>query len=115
FGDHTTFRVAPVYLVPVTDTKLKASYGTGFKAPSLEDLYVNFLPSFLANPNLKPEESSGWDAGFEQPIANDRFRFGSTYFRNDIRNLITTVPTPTLFVDTLANVDVASTFGAETF
>jgi vitamin B12 transporter len=47
FGDHTTFRIAPVYLVPMMDTKLKASYGTGFKAPSLEDLYVNFLPSFL--------------------------------------------------------------------
>jgi outer membrane receptor protein involved in Fe transport len=29
---------------------------------------------------LKPEESIGWDVGFEQPIANDRFRFGSTYF-----------------------------------
>jgi vitamin B12 transporter len=61
FGDHTTFRIAPVYLVPTTDTKLLASYGTGFKAPPLEDLFVNFLPSFVANPNLKPEESKGWD------------------------------------------------------
>ena len=61
FGDHTTFRIAPVYLVPTTGTKLLASYGTGFKAPPLEDLFVNFLPSFLANPNLKPEESTGWD------------------------------------------------------
>lgn len=26
FGDHTTFRVAPVYIVPQTDTKLRASY-----------------------------------------------------------------------------------------
>lgn len=115
FGDHETWRVAPVFLVPGTDTKLKATYGTGFKAPSLEDLYVNFLPSFIANPNLKPEESKGWDAGFEQPIANDLFRFGATYFRNDIRNLIGIVPTSTLFVNTLANVAVASTFGAETF
>jgi vitamin B12 transporter len=115
FGDHTTFRIAPVYLVPMTGTKLKASYGTGFKAPSLEDLYVNFLPFFVANPNLKPEESTGWDIGFEQPIANDRFRFGSTYFRNDIRNLIATVASTTPGVLTLANINTASTFGFENF
>jgi vitamin B12 transporter len=115
FGDHTTFRVAPVYIVPQTDTKLKASYGTGFKAPSLEDLYVNFLPYFLANPALKPEESTGWDLGFEQPIANDRFRFGSTYFRNDISNLIETVTTSTPGVESLGNIDKASAYGFENF
>ena len=115
FGDHTTFRVAPTYIVPETDTKFKASYGTGFKAPSLEDLYVNFLPFFIANPNLKPEESSGWDAGFEQPIANDSFRFGSTYFRNDITDLIQTVTTPTPGVESLGNIDKATTFGFENF
>jgi vitamin B12 transporter len=115
FGDHTTFRVAPVYIVPQTDTKLKASYGTGFKAPSLEDLYVNFLPFFVANPDLKPEESTGWDAGFEQPIANDQFRFGSAYFRNDINNLIETITTPTPGVESLSNIDKASMFGFENF
>jgi vitamin B12 transporter len=115
FGDHTTFREAPVFIVPQTDTKLKASYGTGFKAPSLEDLYVNFPPFFQANPNLKPEESSGWDAGFEQPIANDRFRFGSTYFRNDLKNLIETVVTPNPPVESLGNIDEATTHGFENF
>ncbi len=115
FGDHATFRIAPVYLVPVTNTKLKGSYGTGFKAPSLEDLFVNFLPFFVANPNLKPEESAGWDVGFEQPIANDRFRFGSTYFRNDIKNLITVVESTTPGVETLGNINTASTFGFENF
>jgi vitamin B12 transporter len=118
FGDHTTWRVAPVYIVPGTETKLKATYGTGFKAPTLEELYVNFLPTFLANPNLKPEESKGWDVGFEQPLANDTIRFGSTYFRNDIRNLITAVPDPTnptpgAFME--QNVTTASTFGTENF
>jgi vitamin B12 transporter len=115
FGDHTTFRVAPVYIVAQTDTKLKASYGTGFKAPSLEDLYVNFLPGFVANPNLKPEESTGWDIGFEQPLANDRFRFGSTYFRNDIDNLIETVTTATPGVEGLGNIDKATAWGFENF
>ena len=107
--------MAPVYIVPETDTKLKASYGTGFKAPPLEDLYVNFLPFFVANPALKPEESTGWDVGFEQPLANDRFRFGSTYFHNDINNLIETVITSTPGVESLGNIDQASTYGSENF
>jgi vitamin B12 transporter len=115
FGDHTTFRIAPVYIVAQTDTKLRASYGTGFKAPPLEDLFVNIPNEFIANPNLKPEESSGWDVGFEQPLANDRFRFGSTYFRNDIKNLIADVASTTPGVETVANINRASTFGFENF
>src|SRR5215813_3389205 len=35
FGGHTTWRVASAFIVPDTGTKLKASYGTGFKAPTL--------------------------------------------------------------------------------
>jgi outer membrane cobalamin receptor len=54
---------------PETDTKLKASYGTGFKAPTLRQLYQDFPAfDFFANPNLKPEESTGYDVA----------RFGST-------------------------------------
>ncbi|WP_163220154.1 TonB-dependent receptor domain-containing protein, partial [Citrobacter freundii] len=84
FGDATTFRVAPAVLIPVTETKLKASYGSGFKAPTLNQLFVNFLPTFVANPNLRPEKSTGYDVGFEQPVFNNKVRFGATYFHNDI-------------------------------
>jgi vitamin B12 transporter len=115
FGDHTTWRVAPVFIVPDIDTKLKASYGTGFKAPPLSELFVNFPGQFIANPNLKPEQSQGWDAGFEQPIANDRFRFGATYFRNDVTDLIQGAPSSTPGVGTVVNVDRASMYGVEAF
>jgi vitamin B12 transporter len=115
FGNHATFRVAPVYVVPEIGTRLRASYGTGFKAPPLEDLYVNFLPYFVGNPSLQPEESTGWDVGFEQPIANGSFRFGSTYFRNDITNLIEAVTTSMPGVESLGNIDQATTSGFENF
>lgn len=113
FGDHETWRVAPVFIVPGSETKLKATYGTGFKAPTLSQLYVNYLGAFpfYGNPNLKPEESRGWDAGFEQPIGGDRFRFGATYFRNDITNLIDTNATFTSW----ANIDQATMWGIESF
>jgi vitamin B12 transporter len=89
FGGHSTWRVAPVFIVPGTETKLKATYGTGFKAPTLTQLYVN-NPSFytIANPNLKPETSRGYDIGFEQPLWQNRASFGATYFNNEISNLI---------------------------
>ncbi|ABE63403.1 TonB-dependent receptor, plug [Nitrobacter hamburgensis X14] len=112
FGEHGTYRIAPAVILPVTETKLKASYGTGFKAPSLSQLYQNYPAfNFFANPNLKPEESRGYDAGFEQPLFNDRVRFGSTYFHNDITNLIGYNDTFT----SLVNVNSATTEGTETF
>jgi vitamin B12 transporter len=116
FGEHPTYRLAPALIVPVTETKLKASYGTGFKAPTLSQLFVS-LPAFLfvANPNLKPEESVGYDAGFEQPLFNDRVRFGSTYFHNDITNLIQFAFDPVTFGSTDVNIGKAITEGTENF
>ena len=89
FGGKATWRIAPAYLIPKSGTKFKASYGTGFKAPSLTQLFVSFPAfNFFANPNLEPEESEGFDLGFEQALAGERVRFGATYFHNDITNLI---------------------------
>jgi vitamin B12 transporter len=84
-GGKTTFRIAPALLFPETDTKLKGSVGTGFKAPTLAELFQNF-PSFnfLSNPNLKPETSIGFDLGFEQTLLEKRLQFGATYFHNNI-------------------------------
>jgi vitamin B12 transporter len=113
FGPYTTWRIAPVFIVPGTETKLKATYGTGFKAPSLTQLYVD-NPSFgfLANRNLKPETSKGYDYGFEQSVLRDRVSFGATYFRNDIVNLIANQFTP---VFTNINIGQAKTSGVESF
>jgi vitamin B12 transporter len=103
FGPHTTWRVAPAFIVPWTETKLKATYGTGFKAPTLTELYVNF-PAFnsVANPNLAPETSTGFDVGFEQALLDDRVSFGATYFHNDITNLIVGTFDPNTFISSYA-------------
>lgn len=110
FGGRTTYRVAPAVIAPVTETKFKASYGTGFKPPSLFQLFFQ-SPFFNGNPNLSPETSRGYDYGFEQSVANDRFRFGVTRYRNKIENLIASDPTFT----TLINVDRSSIYGYEAF
>src|ERR1700722_6160294 len=108
FGMTTPWRLASSYFVPVTETQLKASYGTGFKAPTLTQLYV--APS--ANPLLQPEKSRGWDAGFEQPLFDKKASFGATYFHNSIKDLITFAP---VFPFANINVNQATTYGVESF
>ena len=108
-------RLAPVFIVPGTETKLKATYGTGFKAPTLTELYVTNPSIFqFANPNLLPETSVGYDVGFEQPLLNDRIRFGATYFNNRIKNLIVNV-FDAAFNATYMNVGMARMYGIESF
>ncbi len=88
-GTALTYRAAPAYVVPGTGTRLKATLATGFKSPSL---YQLFAPATawgpIGNPGLEPERATGWDAGFDQDFLGGRFGFGATYFSNLFRNLI---------------------------
>jgi len=111
FGSKVTYRLAPVYLIKETGTKVKASLGTGFKAPTLEDLFQSFPPFFFANPNLRPESSLGYDFGFEQALFGSTLQFGATYFRNNFKNLIDSSADFT----TLINVGRAHSDGLESF
>jgi vitamin B12 transporter len=75
FGDKTTFRFAPSY--DFGDTVVKFSYATGFRAPSLYELY-----SAYGNEQLKAESSKGWDIGVEQKLGQN-LSVGATFFRTD--------------------------------
>ncbi|MGA8263770.1 MAG: TonB-dependent receptor, partial [Ignavibacteriaceae bacterium] len=83
FGSVVTFRIAPAYVFWSTGTKIKATYGTGFKAPSL---FYLFDPAY-GNPNLSPEKSEGWDAGVEQYLFGYSLTAGITYFQNTFTDL----------------------------
>jgi len=83
FGSVVTFRIAPAYVFWSTGTKIKATYGTGFKAPSLFYLYD---PAY-GNPDLSPEKSKGWDAGIEQYLFGYKLTAGVTYFHNSFTDL----------------------------
>jgi vitamin B12 transporter len=107
FGTHETYQFGGRFTAPRTETIFRANVGTAFRAPSISDLY---FPGY-SNPNLKPEESFGWDAGFEQPLLKNKLRFGATFFHNDFDNLIqydgaTFSP---------ENIGRARTYGVETF
>lgn len=83
FGSAFTFRVAAAYLIKKTNTRIRASIGTGFKAPTLFQLYSQY-----GDESLEPEESLGWDFGVEQSLFEDRLSFGATFFMNEFENLI---------------------------
>jgi vitamin B12 transporter len=90
FGRQTTWKIAPVYDLTTTGTRLKTTYGTAFKAPSLYQLF----DAGSGNPELKPEKNRSWDMGFEQSLWDGRVTFGATAFKNFISNLISFNPSP---------------------
>ena len=85
FGTHvTTGANGSVRLAG--DWRLRASYGEGFRAPSLYNLY----DPYSGNLNLKAETSRSYEGGIEKGDRNARQHFALTYFRRDSRNLIDT-------------------------
>lgn len=83
FGSIVTYRIAPAYLFKDTGTRIKFTFGNAFKTPSL---FYLFDPQF-GNPALKPEKSTGWDAGVEQNFSNFNLTAGATFFSNTFTNL----------------------------
>ncbi len=112
-GDTTTWRVGAAWRV-AENTKLRATYGTGFGGPGSDDRYGVPAWGQLPNPNLKPEESEGWDVGVDHTIANGRATLSATYFHNRFENLFewTTVDFTT-FQGRIENVAKATTEGVE--
>jgi len=89
FGGEMTYRLAPSFELAKAGTRLKGSVGTGFKAPSLYQLYAPATAwGPTGNADLDPETSLGWDAGVEQAIIPGVLTLGVTYFASDVKDLI---------------------------
>jgi vitamin B12 transporter len=109
FGNAFTGRVGGVFAIPEADMRLKSSFGTGFLAPSLYDLYGVDNFGYVGNPNLKAEHSTGYDAGaeFDLPYSTT---LSVTYFDTNIRDLIQ----PTADFSSEENIGRATINGVET-
>ncbi|WP_035588740.1 TonB-dependent receptor plug domain-containing protein [Hippea jasoniae] len=107
FGNHFTYKVGANYLIPETNTILKANYATGFRAPSIWELYSSPNPSwqFLGgNSSLDPERSKGWSFGVMQYLYGDKITASATYFKNIIKDRITYYTDPATWQSTYKNV-----------
>jgi vitamin B12 transporter len=83
YGGHGTGQFAAAWVMPDQNTVLRASFGQGFKAPALYQLYSNY-----GNRALQPETSNSWDAGVEHHALQNRLVASATYFRRTSNDLI---------------------------
>jgi outer membrane receptor for ferrienterochelin and colicins len=88
-------KVAASYRVS-DQVRARASYGRGFRAPDLGQLFYRFLsPSnfyqVLGNPDLEPEYGHSWQVGGDVTLGARRVRLGINAFRNDVEDLIESV------------------------
>jgi vitamin B12 transporter len=107
YGNHETYRVTAN--LRLTDRwRLRGAWGTGFKAPTLLDLYS----SLGGNPDLKPEESDSRELGIEYAASGLQAQL--TLFDHHTDNLIRWVSNliPPNF-GSLENVDEADSHGIE--
>jgi vitamin B12 transporter len=93
FGQHTSVRASAAYMQGLAgdrSLKYRASYGTGFRAPSLFEQSYNSGPFAFppaSNVSLSEETSKGYDIGVEYFAANGG-HYELTYFDQDVEDEI---------------------------
>jgi vitamin B12 transporter len=105
FGEETTARATLSWSCPEEIMRLHSSIGSGFRSPTLNDLY---FPGY-GNPDLSPETSVGYDIGLEQKLCQGKLLIDLTWFANEFEDLIS-------FDDatfTAINIDEADSQGVE--
>lgn len=90
FADATTFRAQASYRLGAA-TRLHAAGGSGIKAPTFSELFDYYVGRYIGNPGLRPEKSTGWEAGVGQGLLGGRVTLDATWFDNRLRHEITTV------------------------
>ncbi len=101
FQDATTFRVGAGYRITET-TRLRAAAGSGVKNPGFFELYGFVDGRFIGNAALRPEKSTGWEAGLDQQIGENA-NLAVTYFDSELEGEIFTTFPPPNFIATPAN------------
>ncbi len=82
YGTATTFSANAAWR-PTYNTVIRASYGEGYKAPTLYQ-----LGSFYGNRALKPESAKSYDFGVEQRLIDEALTVGITAFLRNTTNQI---------------------------
>ena len=80
FGGAFTYQGGLSHTLRQTDTRIHASYGTGFKAPN--SFQLNY------SPELNPEESRGWEIGLEQALLENRLLLNAALFKKKYSHFI---------------------------
>ncbi len=91
FGGRWLPRVGAI-VEPGYGLTLKANYEHSYRAPSFDELYLPDRCFLRGNPNLRPEEATNADAGFELALEGagplDEIRAGGAWFHRDVQDSI---------------------------
>ena len=79
-GNEDSHRATLAYLFDDKTTKLKSSYGTGFRFPSLYELYYVFGADETSLEKVKAETSKSFDIGVEKSFTNLGLNIDVSYF-----------------------------------
>jgi len=91
FKNATTYRATTSYLVDQFDIRFRGSLGTGQKNPTFTErfgFFTSATSNFIGNPNLEPEESTGWDVGLDKGFMEGGLMLKGTYFDEKLDNEI---------------------------
>ena len=89
FGLSTTYRVAASYIISDSGFRLHSSYGTGYRAPTLDELFGSY-----GSINVEEEYSRSRDIGIEYSSLKKNFVTDLTFFSTQIDSLIGNGPAP---------------------
>lgn len=82
YGNHTVGQLAAAWTLNEGDTVLRASWGQGFRAPGLYELYSEY-----GNLTLQPEEFNSWEVSVQQKLLENA-SVAVTYFNRAADNEI---------------------------
>ena len=80
-GRENAYRTSAAHLSDDKTLKLKGSYGTAFRYPSLYEMYFVYGAHTKVRETIKAETSKGFDIGFEKALPDLNLDFDVTYFK----------------------------------
>jgi len=106
YGNNFTYSFNPFYLIN-DHYKIFANISSGYRTPSLYQLYSEF-----GNKELKPETTTSYEAGFQ--YFSDKLNARITGFARDGKNMILFYTDPATYASDYINGDKQRDYGIET-
>ncbi len=107
YGSNATYTFNPSYNID-ENTKVFVNISSGYKIPSLYQLYSEY-----GNKQLKPEESNNYEIGVQTFSNNKSSSFRITAFKRDIKNVIIFYSDPVTYASQYINRDKQNDYGFE--
>ena len=87
-GNEDSHRATLTYLFDDKSTKLKSSYGTGFRFPSLYEMYYVYAANSKSLGHVKAENSRSFDFGIEKSFLNLGLDIEASYFNLEYHDVL---------------------------